>query len=356
LNPEKWFQPLLNPSNPDRKQARSRILFIVPFLLAAFLLYLVLRGLDWNLFLAAFERISFAYFPLFILALGLSYFLRAVRWRLLIQGPAPASLEDVFWAKMTGYLGNLLLPARAGELVRAVYLSRKAEYTASFLLATCLAEGIIDVIALVVMGSAALLTLRTGTGALQYANGVLGIAGILGLSVLILLPRFGNMITRSVTGWSFLKDTLKEKIIAWINQFILGLQSLLRARQILFFLLLTVLIWCTDAIIVVLLGFSLRMEISFLQAIVLLTGLGLSSAIPSVPGYVGVYQFVAVAVLGPFGILRENALALILILQALNVIAVAVLGGIGLWRVRGGLAAGPGAALPRAGTPGQWKP
>jgi glycosyltransferase 2 family protein len=304
-------------------------------LLAAVLLYLVLRGLDWSLFFTAFEQITFAFFPLLILALVLSYFFRAVRWKLLVQGSAPVPLGEVLWAKMTGYLGNLLLPARAGELVRAVYLSRKIEYSASFLLATCLAEGVIDVIALVVMGSFALFALRSGSGALQYANGILAAAGVLGLCVLLLLPRFGDPFVRFITGWRFLKDRHKAALVHWVNQFILGLQSLLRVRKILFFLMMTVLIWCTDALIVVVLGIALRMQVSFLQAIVLLTGLGLSSAVPSVPGYVGVYQFVAVAVLGPFGIPRENALALILVLQALNIIAVAVFGGIGLWRIRG---------------------
>ncbi len=329
-----WFQPLLNSPDPDRNRKRGGILFALSILLAAILLYLVLRGLDWNLFFTAFEQAAYAFFPLLILALALSYFFRAIRWKLLIQGSAPVPLGEVLWAKMTGYLGNLLLPARAGELVRAVYLSRKIEYSASFLLATCLAEGVIDVIALVVMGSFALLALRTGSGALRYANGILAAAGILGLCVLLLLPRFGNTIVRFIARWRFLKDRHKDTLIQWINQFIQGLQSLLRVRQILFFLMMTVLIWCTDALIVVVLGIALRMQVSFLQAIVLLTGLGLSSAIPSVPGYVGVYQFVAVAVLGPFGVPRENALALILVLQALNIIAVAVLGGIGLWRIR----------------------
>jgi uncharacterized membrane protein YbhN (UPF0104 family) len=52
------------------------------------------------------------------------------------------------------------------------------------------------------------------------------------------------------------------------------------------------------------------------MAMLLLTGLGLSSALPSTPGYVGIYQFVAVTVLAPLGIAKSSALAFILVLQA----------------------------------------
>jgi uncharacterized membrane protein YbhN (UPF0104 family) len=84
---------------------------------------------------------------------------------------------------------------------------------------------------------------------------------------------------------------------------------------------------------VVFLASILQIHVAFTQAIVLLASLGLSSALPSTPGYVGIYQFVAVTVLEPFGIARESALTLILVSQILNIFLVSLLGGIGLWRV-----------------------
>ena len=61
--------------------------------------------------------------------------------------------------------------------------------------------------------------------------------------------------------------------------------------------------------------------------------LGLSSLAPFTPGNIGVYQFVAVAVLMPFGFLRDQALVYIFSFQA--VIYVVVLWGVtGFWRLR----------------------
>ena len=63
-------------------------------------------------------------------------------------------------------------------------------------------------------------------------------------------------------------------------------------------------------------AYGLHLHFSFTVAMLLLTGMGLGSALPSTPGYVGIYQFVAVTVLTPFGISRDAALAYILVAQA----------------------------------------
>jgi uncharacterized membrane protein YbhN (UPF0104 family) len=81
----------------------------------------------------------------------------------------------------------------------------------------------------------------------------------------------------------------------------------------------------------VILASSLNETLSLAQSFLLIAALGISSALPSTPGYVGVYQFVAVTILSPFGIVRESALALILLVQFLNLLVVSVWGGLGLW-------------------------
>jgi hypothetical protein len=96
----------------------------------------------------------------------------------------------------------------------------------------------------------------------------------------------------------------------------------------------TILIWLTDAVGTMIgaraFGFSLSLPI----AVMLLAGLGLSSAIPFTPGYVGVYQFVAVAVLVPLGFPRSGVLAYIIVAQALGYVIITVWGLLGLWQLQ----------------------
>lgn len=79
---------------------------------------------------------------------------------------------------------------------------------------------------------------------------------------------------------------------------------------------------------------SVGVHIWFRVALLVLTGLGLSSALPSTPGYVGIFQSVAVTVLALFGIDRDAALVYILLLQAQGCILVLPLGLPGLYRFR----------------------
>jgi len=62
------------------------------------------------------------------------------------------------------------------------------------------------------------------------------------------------------------------------------------------------------------------------MAMLLLTGLGLGSALPSTPGYVGIYQFVAVTVLAPMGIAKSAALAFIIMVQAYGYVTTLLVG------------------------------
>jgi uncharacterized membrane protein YbhN (UPF0104 family) len=75
---------------------------------------------------------------------------------------------------------------------------------------------------------------------------------------------------------------------------------------------------------------------TFPVALLLMAGMGLGSALPSTPGYVGIYQFVVVTILPPFGIDRNAALAYILVTQALGYVVVLVLGLFGLAKIRAG--------------------
>jgi uncharacterized membrane protein YbhN (UPF0104 family) len=110
------------------------------------------------------------------------------------------------------------------------------------------------------------------------------------------------------------------------GQVLLGMRAFHHVGRFLAFAVLTVVIWVSDAIGAMLAAHALSLAMSFPMAMLLLTGLGLSSALPSTPGYVGIYQFVAVTVLVPLGIAKAAALAFIVLLQAAGYVVTLLLG------------------------------
>ena len=94
-------------------------------------------------------------------------------------------------------------------------------------------------------------------------------------------------------------------------------------------------VWLLDAVATVVVAAAIGQVLTIPQGLVLLDALGLSGAVPSTRGYVGVRHFVARAVLPLFGFPDAIALAYVIALQALTVVLMVLWGGLGLWRLSG---------------------
>jgi uncharacterized membrane protein YbhN (UPF0104 family) len=88
--------------------------------------------------------------PVFII-LMLSHYIRALRWRLLIDsiGYRP-STANTFFAVMIGYLANQALP-RLGEVLKCTVLARYEKVPADKLVGTIILERLIDAISLLII-------------------------------------------------------------------------------------------------------------------------------------------------------------------------------------------------------------
>ncbi len=88
--------------------------------------------------------------PVFFI-LFLSHYIRALRWRLLIQslGYSPDK-ANVYFAVLIGYLTNLAVP-RLGEVLKCTVLARYEKVPADKLIGTIILERLIDAISLLII-------------------------------------------------------------------------------------------------------------------------------------------------------------------------------------------------------------
>lgn len=308
--------------------------------LAAVLLYYSLRGIDWRQVL----RIVAAARPGHLLAaaaLGTAALvLRALRWRILLNAEGSVSGSTAFWATAAGYFGNNFLPARAGELVRTFMISSRSALDSAFVLATALSERVADAIALVAITAIVLLILPAQPGWLAGAARPFAMIGLLGLAAIAILPLLGSLGRRAIER-APLPHGMRARLIAAMEQGLRGMRAFHDVGRLSGFLALTILIWCLDALGAVIAGAALGLRIPISVAFLLIAALGAGTALPSTPGYVGIYQFVAVTVLTPFGFSRADAVAFILVAQALMYVVIGFWGALGLWRYRQTRSAGP---------------
>jgi uncharacterized protein (TIRG00374 family) len=302
-------------------------------LLAAVLLYYSLRGIEWGQVGRLIMSAAPAPLVLATVMATVNLFLRACRWRILLNANGAVSVATAFWATAAGLFGNNFLPARAGELVRSFMISARSSLDTSYVLATALSERVVDAIVLVSISAVVLLIFPAQAGWLAGAArpfAIIGLAGALGIAILPLLGSVG----RAAIERAPVPPSVRPRVIAAMEEGLRGLRAFHDGRRLSSFLGLTLLIWCLDALGTIVGGVALGFRIPLSAAFLLIAGLGLASALPSTPGYVGIYQFVAVAVLTPFGFSRTNAIAYILVAQALMYVVIGFWGALALIRYR----------------------
>jgi hypothetical protein len=210
-------------------------------------------------------------------------------------------------------------------LVRTLVISGRSSLSKTYVLTTALSERLMDVIALVLWASLILLGVHSKPDWMAGVARTMAIAAGLGAVAIAVLPHTGELCPGLLRRLP-LPPALRDRLLHLTEQVLLGMRAFHHVGRFLGFAALTILIWITDAASMMVGAHALHLVMSFPMAMLLLTGLGLSSALPSTPGYVGIYQFVAVTVLGPLGIAKAPALAFILLAQASGYVVLLILG------------------------------
>ena len=301
------------------------------------LLYASLRGISWPDVWALISRAAPGLLAASFAVASGCLFLRALRWRVLLSASARVHLTTVFAATAVGYCGNLFLPARAGELVRTLMVSRSTGLSKAFVLTTALCERLSDAMALVLISSFALLELPLKPGWLRNAAGPFVMLALAGIVTIIFLPKLEPMGRRWLPHLP-VSERMQSTLLSLTEHVISGLRTFHDLKVLSAFSALTAVIWFGDACTVVLIMRALALPGTLVIAILLTTALALGSALPSTPGYIGVYQFVAVSVLTPFGFTKTDAIGYILVFQALQYVLMLTWAGLGalIWRAKYG--------------------
>lgn len=309
--------------------------YVLPTCVSALFLLLAIRNLDLADLLQLLGRVKILLLVVALIIAALNSVLRAFRWQSLLSPDHDVRLADVYWAMMIGYLGNSYLPARMGEFLRAYALSRKTAISPVKIFSTAIVERAFDTLFLVGTGWIALQFLSLPGNLFYTASQNVLIILAVAIVGLIALTRYGNR-THAILKLIPISTKLKEFAVRHWDSFNQGLISLNRPRTVVVFSLSTLLIWSVDVFVTILISASIGssgdLQLSVPIAFFLISMLGLSSAIPSTPGGVGVLQFVAVSVLTPLGFNTNQSLALILIFQLVNYLHITGLGLIGVWR------------------------
>ncbi|KMY68537.1 hypothetical protein AAU61_02460 [Desulfocarbo indianensis] len=284
----------------------------------------VLRELDFGLLWRTIKEVNPLYFLGVNLFLAVSFWLRALRWRIILEPLGETGLANLTWAAVIGLGANNVLPARLGELVRAYALARLERLPASSVLATILVERILDGMALLMFLFLALLMVDPQAKAGAFSVGYLRAAGygllavyLIALAAAAALWRWPGVSMRLVSGWlARLSPRLGQKARGAMESFHQGLAMLGRGSALPAAVSLSILLWLAYLAAYWLFLPAAGLPFSLTLAAMALAGGSLGSAVPAGPGYIGAFQLGVTWALMMAGAGEQEALAYSLLFWA----------------------------------------
>jgi uncharacterized protein (TIRG00374 family) len=299
---------------------------IIGLIVSLVFLYLAFRKVDYQELWLALKGASYWYiFPNAVLVI-LSMWMRAYRWRFMVDPIKKVGLGSLFSSVMIGFMANNVLPARLGEFVRAYSLGSKENISRSATFATIVIERVFDGFSLLFILWLSLLISPFPDWVKKTSNLFL-LMNIATLAFLVLIEvkrdltmRFFNFIFR------LLPSGLSSRASEILDKFIGGLKVFRDVPSLLWILAWSIFIWIVVGIsnYFIFLAFDLHPPIQ--ASFILLVIVSLGVMLPSSPGFVGTFQFFCIISLATFGYDKNVALPFSIVLHASQYFPVTLLG------------------------------
>ena len=222
--------------------------------------------------------------------LVVSYPLRAWRWGWLLRQTKDVNFSSLLSTFAIGIAANIVMPARAGEFLRAYLLGHKEGISKTTVFASVVVERICDGLTVVfsLLFVVALIGFRRQE--MKYMA-VLGLAFYFGVILALALLYFRKGFVIGLAK-AVLPEKLSARAIGLFESFLAGVRILRDWRQVGMIVLLSLLTWAAIGLSLwpVLLAFDFGAPVPSYTPLLLIGILGLSVMIPT-PGGVGPFQY-----------------------------------------------------------------
>jgi glycosyltransferase 2 family protein len=314
--------------------------FAVGVALAGLCVWLILRDLDRAALAEAFRNPDWRWLALGFVFWASGYTVRVLRWRSML---ALANPNLGFWRCAVPFLGSIaannVLPFRLGDVLRCLAFGHWLAVDTGTVTATVLAERLLDLLIVLIAVGAAILIFAPGEG----ATGLLGVGawalvalGLLALG-LLLVP---NVLRPLAKAMIRLARSLSPAVAARLSSFseplLDTLEALSKGRRMLGLIAASALVWTFEGAVYWAVAMAIpAMDVPEAAWLAMPVGT-LATLLPSTPGYIGTFDYFAIAAAEAGGNSTAAATAFAVLVHMYFYIPASILGGICLviWRMK----------------------
>jgi glycosyltransferase 2 family protein len=290
------------------------------------LLVIFARTINWT---SAWHSIRNASLPLLAAAIGvnfLSVLFKGVRWWLFLRAAGSPSLSLAIRATIAGAGLNNVLVANGGDAARVVFVTRATGIKSSTILATLALERMFDPVGFVILLVYGIVVFSLPPSLERWRiPAELSLVVIAGLLTWFLYAarnakpgEVAEARAHATTWWGRFK--------AYLSGFAIAARSLASGPRFLGALLLSMGSWITQVLTFEYAAAAAHVPMPAAASLAALLAINLGLLIRATPGNVGFFQFVFALAAEPFGVARNDAIAVSLLIQTLQIIPTTMLG------------------------------
>jgi hypothetical protein len=321
-------------TQPDRRRGRHTIQIAAGVGISAILVWLAFRGRDYSAIWAHVRTVDMAPLLIAVTLATIPFLLRVPRWQLLLDsgGGAPVPFRPLWQSIAIGFAANNTLPARAGEILRIGAASRLTAIPFGTVLSSVAIERVIDALTVLALLGAGLITAHL-PAAVRIGNGppisvVAMRTGIVCVAVLImaLLAAWRRTTTLAIVERVLPTGRIATWIVGFADNMLRGLGAMRDPRRAVPVVIWSLVIWSVNASAFYFAFRAFHFSVPISGAFILQGALMIVIAVPSTPGYVGVFEVVIPSVLLLYGIDKDAALACAVVYHVTTFVPITFLG------------------------------
>lgn len=283
---------------------------LIGIAISAVALYLAMPPREeWGNVAAAFARVRYAYLVPIALMSAYSVVVRCQRWQLLLRPVGTIPFMPLFSATSIGFLCNMVLPLRVGEVIRPVLLANRTHVPVSSVFASVLLERLLDMLTILLMLGLVMCLVPVSSTIRQSGIAFLVLA-VIAVAMVVALQR-RNPTALGLVRWVLARMPAKvrDRADAALHSFIEGLQGIGEGAVLLRIVGYSIFVWTVIGSTFGLGLLACNLEVPFVTgALALVTIVAGAVSAPSAPGFIGTFQAGCVVALGLFGISRADAI------------------------------------------------
>jgi uncharacterized protein (TIRG00374 family) len=317
---------VLRSDSRSRKSRRGRIARLVVTILAIVMIVLFARRIQWSVTWAAIRTASV---PILLAAtlvnLG-SAATKAFRWWIFLRAVGARSLGLALRATFAGLGLNNVLVASGGEAARVIFVARTAHLSSATVLATVALERLFELVGYVVLLALAAILLDLPPALARTRP--FAIAGLIAIAALLFYLVRRPAVTAEIAAElaepppsGFLR-----RARSYGSRFLATLGGVSTGPRFVTALALSVLGWLLQVATYQLTAEAARFPIPLVATISAILAVNVGFALRATPGNVGLFQFMYAATAAAFGLDKERAVAVALLIQAQQILPVTALG------------------------------